>query len=56
MWDQAVTHRENTDSLSKMENELGELTVQDDTHNRNLKSSGSRKGKCRTGKVQSLMV
>ena len=34
MWDQAVTHRENTDWLRKVENELGELTVQDDIHNR----------------------
>ena len=30
--DQAVTHRENTDWLKKVENELGELTVQDDIH------------------------
>ena len=30
--DQAVTHRENTDWLRKVENELGELTVQDDIH------------------------
>ena len=51
--DQAVTHRENTDWLKKMENELGELTVQDDIHSEikearkqirkmpNWKSSGS---------------
>ena len=32
IWDQAVTHRENTDWLRKVENELGELTVQDDIH------------------------
>ena len=32
IWDQAVTHRENTDWLRKAENELGELTVQDDIH------------------------
>ena len=30
--DQAVMHRENTDWLRKVENELGELTVQDDIH------------------------
>ena len=30
--DQAVTHRENTDWLGKVENELGELTVQADIH------------------------
>ena len=28
--DQAMTHRENTDWLRKVDNELGELTVQDD--------------------------
>ena len=27
-----MTHRENTDWLKKVENELGELTVQDDIH------------------------
>ena len=32
IWDQLVTHRENADQLRKVENELGELTVQDDTH------------------------
>ena len=32
MWDQAVTHKENTDWLRKVENQLGELTVQDDIH------------------------
>ena len=32
IWDQAVTHRENTDWLRRVENELGELTVQDDLH------------------------
>ena len=32
IWDQAVTHRESTDWLRKVENELGELTVQDDIH------------------------
>ena len=32
IWDQAVTHRENTDWLRRVENELGELTVQDDIH------------------------
>ena len=32
MSDQAVTHRENTDWLWKVENELGELTVQDDIY------------------------
>ena len=32
IWDQAVTHRENTNYLRKVENELGELTVQDDIH------------------------
>ena len=32
IWGQAVTHRENTDWLRKVENELGELTVQDDIH------------------------
>ena len=30
IWDQAVTHKENTDWLREVENELGELTVQDD--------------------------
>ena len=30
--DQAVMYRENTDWLRKIENELGELTVQDDIH------------------------
>ena len=30
IWDQAVTHRENTDWLRKVENELKELTLQDD--------------------------
>ena len=30
--DQVVTHRENTDWLGKVENELGELTVQADIH------------------------
>ena len=51
--DQAVTHRENTDWFKKVENELGELTVQDDIHSEikearkqirkmpNWKSSGS---------------
>ena len=32
VWEQPVTHRENTDWLWKVENELGELTVQDDVH------------------------
>ena len=32
IWDQEVTHRKNTDWLRKVENELGELTVQDDMH------------------------
>ena len=32
IWDQLATHRENADQLRKVENELGELTVQDDTH------------------------
>ena len=32
IWDQAVTHRENADWLRKAENELRELTVQDDIH------------------------
>ena len=32
IWDQALTHRENTDWLKKAENGLGELTVQDDIH------------------------
>ena len=32
IWDQAVTHKENTDWLRKVENQLGELTVQDDIH------------------------
>ena len=32
IWDQAMVHRENTDWLRKAENELGELTVQDDIH------------------------
>ena len=48
-----MTHRENTDWLKKVENELGELTVQDDIHSEikevrkqirkmpNWKSSGS---------------
>ena len=31
-WDQAATHRENTDWLRKVKNELGELTVQDDVN------------------------
>ena len=30
IWDQAVTHRENTDWLRKVQNELKELTLQDD--------------------------
>ena len=32
IWDQAVMHRENADWLRKAENELRELTVQDDIH------------------------
>ena len=32
IWDQTVTHRENIGWLGKVENELGELTVQDDIH------------------------
>ena len=32
IYDQAVTHRENVDWLRKAENELRELTVQDDIH------------------------
>ena len=32
IWDQAVTHRENTDCLKRVENELGKLTVQDGIH------------------------
>ena len=32
IWDQAVTHRESADWLRKAENELRELTVQDDIH------------------------
>ena len=32
IWDKAVMHKENTDWLRKVENELGELTVQDDIH------------------------
>ena len=32
IWDQAVTHRENTDWLRRVKNELGEPTVQDDKH------------------------
>ena len=32
IWDQALTHRENTDWFRKAENGLGELTVQDDIH------------------------
>ena len=32
IWDQAVTHSKNTDCLKKVENELGELTAQDDIH------------------------
>ena len=32
IWDQEVTHRENTDWLRKAENKLGELTIQDDIH------------------------
>ena len=32
IWNQGVTPRENTDWLRKVENELGELTVQDDIH------------------------
>ena len=32
IWDQAVMHRENADLLRKAENELRELTVQDDIH------------------------
>ena len=32
IWDQAVTHRENTDWLRRVKNELGEPTVQDDIH------------------------
>ena len=27
IWDQVVTHRENTDWLMKVKNELGELTL-----------------------------
>ena len=29
-WDRAVAHRETTDWLRRVENELGELTIQDD--------------------------
>ena len=32
LWDQAVTHRGSTDWLRKVENELGEMTVQDAMH------------------------
>ena len=32
IWDQTVMHRENTDWLRRVENELGVLTVQDDIH------------------------
>ena len=32
IWDQAVMHRESADWLRKAENELRELTVQDDIH------------------------
>ena len=32
IWDKAVTHSQNTDWLRTMENELGELSVQDDIH------------------------
>ena len=32
IWDLEVTHRKNTYWLRKVENELGELTVQDDMH------------------------
>ena len=32
IWNQAVTQRENIDWLRKVENQLGELTVQDDIH------------------------
>ena len=32
IWDQAVMHREDIDWLKKVENELEELTVQDDMH------------------------
>ena len=33
VWDLAMTHGENTDLFRNAENELGELTVQDDIHN-----------------------
>ena len=55
IWDQAVTHKENTDWLRKVENELGELTVQDDIHIE-IKKEESRQKKSRTGKLQGLMM
>ena len=32
IWDKTMMHRENTDWWGKVENKLGELTVQDDIH------------------------
>ena len=32
IWDQAVTHREKTDWLRKVENQLGDLTVEEGIH------------------------
>ena len=54
IWDQAVTHKENTDWLRKVENELGELTVQDDIHIEIKRKKADKK--CRTGKLQGLMM
>ena len=32
IWDQVVTHREKTDWLRKVENQLGDLTVEEGIH------------------------
>ena len=55
IWDQAVTHIENTDWLRRLENELGELTVQDEIHIE-IKKVRKQIRKCRTGKAQDLVV
>ena len=49
IWDQAVTCIENTDCLRKVENELQELTVQDDI---NIETKKSKEG----GKENAEMV
>ena len=55
IWDQAVTCIENTDCLRKVENELEELTVQDDIHTETKKSKGGGKKNAEMV-AQNLMV